>query len=38
MNDRFRFRAWVVGHYFSENDEEKEILLKLNDVNVYNDG
>ena len=38
MNDRFRFRAWVVGHYFSENDEEKEILLKLNDVTVYNDG
>lgn len=38
MNDRLRFRAWVVGHYFSENDEEKEILLKLNDVTVYNDG
>lgn len=38
MNDRFRFRAWVVGHYFSENDEEKEILVKINDVTVYNDG
>lgn len=38
MNDRFRFRAWVVGHYFSENDEEKEVLLKLHDVAVYNDG
>lgn len=38
MNDRFRFRAWVVGRYFSENDEEKEILIKLNDVTVYNDG
>lgn len=38
MNDRFKFRAWVVGHYFSENDEEKEVLLKLHDVAVYNDG
>lgn len=38
MNDRLRFRAWVVGHYFSENDEEKEVLLKLHDVAVYNDG
>lgn len=38
MNDRFRFRACVVGHYFSKNDEEKEILIKLNDVTVYNDG
>lgn len=38
MNDRFRFRAWVVGHYFSENDEEKEILVKMNDVTVHNDG
>lgn len=38
MNDRFKFRAWVIGHYFSENDEEKEILIKLNDVTVYNDG
>lgn len=36
MNNRFR--AWVVGHYFSENDEEKEILVKINDVTVYNDG
>lgn len=38
MNNRFKFRAWVVGHYFSENNEEKEVLLKLHDVAVYNDG
>lgn len=38
MNDRFRFRAWVVGQYFSKNDEEKEILVKINDVIVYDDG
>lgn len=38
MNNRFKFRAWVVGHYFSENDKEKEVLLKLHDVAVYKDG
>lgn len=38
MNDRFRFRAWVVGCYFSENDERKEVLVKLDNVTVYNDG
>ena len=38
MNDRFRFRTWVIGRYFSNNDEEKEMLVKINDVSVYNDG
>ena len=37
-NLRLRFRAWVFLNYFSENDERKEALVKLDNVAIYKDG